>query len=182
MFKTIHIETERLLIRPFTLADLPAFHAMVSHPEVMAFLPEDIMSLEEAKGILSWLIESYAVNTREAIRKFTVAVVHRNSGKIIGWVGLGPLEFEPTEIELSYGISQEHWGNGFATEAALAMLEYGFDVVGLERIVAVTHPENIASVRVLEKIGMARESIVTGLSKEHAFYESSLLFMLHRDQ
>jgi ribosomal-protein-alanine N-acetyltransferase len=115
----------------------------------MTFLPEDVMSLEEAQGILSRLVDSYGVNTPETIRKLTVAVCLRTTGKVIGWVGLGPLEFEPREIELYYGIASLHWGKDLATEAAHAMLEYGFSAIGLRKIVAVVHPENVASVRVL---------------------------------
>jgi ribosomal-protein-alanine N-acetyltransferase len=79
-----------------------------------------------------------------------------DGGVLIGWCGLNHLE-KTDEIEVLYLIGEEYWGRGLATEAALASVEYAFDVVGLDRLIGIVHPENIASRRVLEKIGMAHK-------------------------
>ena len=146
LFAQFSLSTGRLLLRAFRREDAPAFHALTSDPEVMRFLPEDVMTRQEADRILAWLIESYEVNTLEAIRKFSVAVTLRDTGRLIGWCGLGPLDYDPSRIELYYGISPSFWKQGYATEAAQAILRFGFDVLCLQEIVAVVSPANIASV------------------------------------
>jgi ribosomal-protein-alanine N-acetyltransferase len=178
MFNDLYIETERLVLRCFRMDDLPAFLALVGQPEVMEYLPEDVMKLEEARDTLNWIIESYGVNTPDQIRKFTVAVARNRSNEIIGWCGLGPLEFDPERIELYYGISYPDWGKGYATEAARAMLRYGFEMVGLREIVAVVNRENLASKRVLEKLGMPYRREVRNLKPEHKTYEGHLFYSL----
>jgi ribosomal-protein-alanine N-acetyltransferase len=81
------------------------------------------------------------------------AVVERASGRVIGACGLQLLEDGP-EVELGYRLGRASRGHGYATEAARVWLEYGFETLGLDRIVAVAWPENTASWRVMEKCGM----------------------------
>jgi ribosomal-protein-alanine N-acetyltransferase len=182
MFRDIHLETDRLLIRPFTAGDLLPLHAILSEEAVVEYLPEATMSLEEVEAILDFVTECYARNTPKAIIKFTVAVVDKASGLLIGWVGLGPLEFETDRVELFYGLNETWWGRGIATEAARAMLHFGFVTLGLPEIVAAVKPENKASVRVLEKLGMEYRSTVRDLPQEQAFYEGHLLYSLRRHE
>lgn len=70
------------------------------------------------------------------------------------------MDCKPEDVEIFYGLSNEYWGQGLATEAAKAMLHYGFDIIGLKRIIAVVKPDNIASRKVIEKIGMKFEKIL----------------------
>jgi ribosomal-protein-alanine N-acetyltransferase len=182
LFREIAIESGRIRIRPFSMDDAEDLHAIVSQEKVVEFLPEDVMSKEETKRILGWLIDCYDRNSPERIRKFTTAVVLRETNKLIGWCGLGPLDFEESETELYFGISTEHWGKGIATEAGALMLDYGFRRLGLDRIVAVVQAENLASKRVVEKLGMGYRKTVSGLAPEHAFYEGSLYFDLTATQ
>ena len=82
------------------------------------------------------------------------AVTARESAAVIGDGGLIHLAFRGPEIEVGYRLKSPYWGKGYATEVARSAVAYGFDTLGLERIVAVTHPENVASQRVLEKAGL----------------------------
>ncbi|MDH4157447.1 MAG: GNAT family N-acetyltransferase [candidate division Zixibacteria bacterium] len=182
MFENIRLETSRLVIRPLTVRDLPQFHALLRDKEVLQYLPEDVMSREEARGILSWLIGCYSKNTPERIIKFTVGVAQKENNELIGWCGFGPLEFDPSEIEIYYGLSRHYWGRGLATEAAGAMMHYAFERVGLKRLVAVVRPENRASVRVIEKLGLIYGKTVTGLPSDYAAYEGDFYYSLNRDQ
>jgi ribosomal-protein-alanine N-acetyltransferase len=182
LFRGIEIGTERIKIRPLSMGDAEDLHAIVSQERVVEFLPEDVLSREETEQILGWLIECYDRNTPERILKFTAAVTLRETDRLIGWCGLGPLDFDESEIELYFGVSPEHWGKGIATEAGASMLAYGFRCLGLDRIVAVVRPENVASKRVLEKLGMNQRRTVSGLRPEHAFYEGSLYFDSTADQ
>jgi ribosomal-protein-alanine N-acetyltransferase len=182
MLKGTHLETERLLLRPFDLRDTESLHGILRQEEVTRYLPEDVMSLEEVKRIVAWLTECYQKNTPEHIVKLTLAVVWKEDQRIIGWCGLGPLEFNPREIEIYYGLSKEYWGKGIATEAAQAMLRYAFDTIKLDKIVAVTHPENIASVKIIEKMGMISGKRIESLPAEHSYYEGCLYYSLYREE
>lgn len=182
IFTDINIKTTRLIIRPFSLDDAAQLNAVVSQEAVVKYLPEDVMSLDEVKDILTWLLDCYRKNTPENILKFTVAIEWKADHRVIGWCGLGPLDFRPSQVELFFGLSDEFWGRGIATEAAAAMLAYGFETIGLPRIVAVVHPENVASKRVIEKLRMPCTGRVTGLPEEHRFYEGCLQYELTRDE
>ena len=113
--------------------------------------------------------------------KFSAAVTLLPEGELVGWCGLGPLPTEESEIEIYYGLSSAAWGRGIATEAAAALLGYGFESAGLERIVAIVRPENPASRRVLEKIGMVYRHDLAGLPEEQAFFEGCHYFDRERD-
>jgi ribosomal-protein-alanine N-acetyltransferase len=182
MFKDMYIQTERLILRPYTMDELHELHQILSQKEVVKYLPEDVMSLEDTKRVLTWIIECYGKNTSENIVKFSVGVFHKEECKLIGWCGLGPLEFEPSEIEIYYGFSQDCWGKGFATEAAKAMLDYGFQVIGLNRIVAIVMPENVASKRVIEKMGMIYQKQVKNLPPKHKIYQGDYYYSLTRNE
>ncbi len=178
MFRDLHLETPGAIIRPFTMGDAAALYAILRQEEVMRFLPEGQMSLEEVRETLAWIIDCYDKNTPERIIKFTAAVTLRGTGEVVGWVGLGPLDFEPSQIELFYGIDRAFWGRGLATEAARAMLGYGFNKLGRHRIVAVVHPDNAASIRVIVKTGLRYERTIGSLPAEHNAYEGDYYYSL----
>ena len=182
MFRDINLETTRLVIRPFTLDDLRALHAILSEKAVMKYLPEDVLSLEEVERILDFVTDCYTRNTPNDIIKFTVAVVDKAIGRLIGWVGLGPLEFDTARVELYYGLAEIYWGRGLATEAARAMLDFGFRSLALPEIVAVVSPENKASGRVLEKLGMKYLRVVRSLPADQRFYTGFLYYSLSREE
>ena len=182
MFTDLFLETDRLVHKPFTKNDLEQLHKIVSQKEVVKYLPEDVMSLEETKEILTWLISCYERNSPQKIIKYTVGVYHKEDEKLIGWCGLGPLEFDESEIEVYFGLSQEYWGRGLATESAGAMLGYSFSVIGLDKIVAVVNPENTASKRVIEKLRMTYRKQVKGLPENFKAYEGHLYYSMSRNE
>lgn len=178
-FVSAHIETRRMLLRPFKNRDLSAFIDIASEEEVLAFLPStDRMTREQLTEVFVWLRECYESNTIGTIRKFTLAVALKRTGKIIGWCGLGPLEYNEFEIEFYFVISHRHWGRGFATEAARALLGYALGVLGIQALVAVVHPSNRASIRVIEKLGMRPEGVVHDLPAAHHDYEGHARYSL----
>ncbi len=109
-------------------------------------------SIEDSERRLQWAIEHHE---RHGFGLW--AVTSRETGTVMGDCGLFLSAQRGPEIELAYRLAKAHWGRGFATEAARAWLEHGFGDLGLGRIVAVTHDENAAARRVLEKIGMRPE-------------------------
>ena len=97
------------------------------------------------------------------------AMIWKETGEIIGWSGLMPLE-NSGEIEVGYGMIKEFWGKGIGLETALGWLDYGFNQAGLERIVAVAEPENVGSWRIMEKCGMRYEKTEVHYGIECLFY------------
>lgn len=145
------IETERLLLRPFTPDDVDPLHAIWSDPAAARF------------GGPGWPRPETLVDTRRYLEPIlagqrergyaTWAVIERSSGRLIGDCGLFPADGVGPEVELAYGLAPDVWRRGYATEAAAACLRAGLDELDLDRIVADVDPANAASVRVLEKVG-----------------------------
>jgi RimJ/RimL family protein N-acetyltransferase len=143
------LETERLVIRPLREQDAAAIHEVWSDPETMQFLPsEPAASLDETRQRVRRHIERQ--------REFGLslwAVEERETGDVLGLCGLFPVGGTGPDIEVAYHISRRHWNRGLATEAARACVEAGL-AAGLQEILAFALPENAASLRVMEKIGM----------------------------
>ena len=148
------LETEHLLLRRLTMDDLDDLFALYHSPDVRKYYSEGIPSYEETKQELEWMI-----NTCYAKYGFGMwATIHKATGKFIGRCGLTPMDIEGHEqIEVGYMLAKEYWGQGLATEAAKAILDYGFDQVGLARLICVVNPDNQASSKVALKIGMTLE-------------------------
>ncbi len=145
------IETDRLVLRPLTLADLGPMHEVYGDREVMRYIGRGgahSETVEESEERLQRLID------HQEKHGFSMwAVTERASGAVMGDGGLILYAHRGPEIELGYRLAKPYWGKGYATEVARAWVAHGFDELGLERIVAVTHPQNVASQRVLEKAG-----------------------------
>jgi RimJ/RimL family protein N-acetyltransferase len=160
------IETARLRLRGFSPEDLDALCQVFGDPEVMKYISGGKPRTREAtrEGLLR-SIEGWRK------RGFGLwAVVEKASGRMVGYCGLTYLEDTP-EIEVAYGLAQFAWGKGFASEAAWASLEFGFNELKLERIVAVVNPSNLASRRVLEKLGMKYTKNVRHYGADLMYYE-----------
>lgn len=144
------LETERLLIRPFTLADLEDFHKIFGDARVMQYIPSGTSAdLEASRVRLARIMDQF-----ERTGLSLWAVVEKTSQRVIGDCGLFIVEGKGPDVELAYHFAFSAWGNGFASEAAAACVRYGFQSAGLLRIVALVLPENVASVRVIEKAGL----------------------------
>ena len=162
------LETERLLIRPFSEHDLDKLIEMRADSEVNKYLGGAKMQNPEslAKRLLVYI---------ECYEKFgfgVAAMIWKETSEMIGWSGLMPLD-EGDEIEVGYGMIKKFWGRGIGYEAAKAWLEYGFETAGLERIVAVAYPENKNSRRIMEKLGMSYEKNETHHGAECVCYAIS---------
>ncbi len=161
------MSTARLLLRPFTLADAPAAHAIYSDPEVMRYVGNGpVTSLAATERML----RDYVAHQERRGFSFW-AVVERSSGALIGDAGL--YSEREDEVELGYTLARSAWGHGYATEAARAWLDAAFAVHGLARVVALAEPANPASGRVLEKVGMERTGSRIAYGREHDVYAIS---------
>jgi RimJ/RimL family protein N-acetyltransferase len=159
------IETDRLLMRPVTRGDLPVLLRFRADPEVSRYLGGPEMSTPE---FVARRLEFY-LDCHRRHGFGMCALLRKGDGEMIGWSGIQPLE-DSGQIEVGYGFDRPHWGKGYATEAAAAWLRYGFEQAGLERIVAVASPENAASRRVMEKLGMRYEGTARHYNTDCVLY------------
>ncbi len=145
------IETERLVIRSFETTDAPALHERVfGDADVMRFIPRGAStSVERTRAAID------RFKSHERDNGFALwAVELRESGELIGDCGLFLVEGRGPEVEVAYHLAKAWWGQGYASEAARACIEFGFRECGLREIIAICFPEHAASRRVMEKAGM----------------------------
>lgn len=162
------IETERLFFRELTPGDLPWLIEMRSPEPVNRYLGGIRMQNAEAlTARLGFYIDCY-----KTFGFGMSAMGLKTTGELIGTSGLQPLE-ETGEIEVGYNLSERFWRQGFGYECAYAWLKYGFETAGLERIVAVAHPDNTGSRRIMEKCGMRYEKTEDHYGSDCVFYAVS---------
>lgn len=153
------IETARLILRPFAASDAPAVYEHVKEWDV-ASTTLNIPHPYEPSMADSW-IRSHAISAA-AGDGFTLAIIDRESGGLIGSISLR-LSPPHDRGELGYWVGRPYWGRGYVTEAAAAVMKYGFETLGLNRIEAHYLSRNPASGRVMQKLGMTWE----GRMREH---------------
>jgi ribosomal-protein-alanine N-acetyltransferase len=150
----IVLETKRLILRHQVIQDLDDLWALYCNPEITKYIPDAPRSREEAREELEWHMNGHPKFPELGLW----ATIHKETGKFIGRCGLLPWTIDgQQEVEVAYTIAQEFWGQGLATEAAQAILNYGFEHLNLARLISVIDSENVASQRVAEKIGMIFE-------------------------
>ena len=145
--------TKRLRLRRFAPDDVDTLHALDSDPRVMRYIGDGRTSCrDETQAAIDRILARYRDHPGQGVWHAS----RRDDGRFVGWVSLKHAGDSP-DIEIGYRLVHDAWGQGFATELARAMVVRGFEVLGLTRIIGVTHPDNLASQRVLRKIGMRDE-------------------------
>jgi ribosomal-protein-alanine N-acetyltransferase len=147
------IETKRLRLRPLLEDDIPTWAKLVyADPEVTRYLPgSDVTPVERTERLYRYFTDHWP---RHGFGEW--AVIDRETGEFLGQAGLNHIA-DLNETELDYALAKHGWGRGLATEAATAAVRYAFDIAGLERLIGFVIPENVASRRVLERIGFVYE-------------------------
>ncbi len=151
--ETPHLRTDRLRLRPFTDADVDHLFALHSNPAVMRYWDSPRWS-DAARA------QRFVAKCREIADEGTgarVAIERAADGAFLGWCGL--IEWDPDyrSASLGYCLDEAGWGQGYATEAAHALLRWAFDTLDLNRVQSETDTRNLASARVLEKLGFVHE-------------------------
>ena len=150
----IAIRTERLILRTWNNNDVCDYYSINSDPKVIEFLLKT-SSVDEIKEFIHSMNEQF-----HALGFTLFAVEEKTTGELIGFIGLNSPKwvapFTPC-VEIGWRLSSACWGKGYATEGALAVLDYGFNHCDLKEILAWTVPENLRSIRVMEKIGMKHD-------------------------
>ncbi len=144
------LTTPRLQLTPACAADAGALHTLWTAPEVRRFLWDGaVIAPEVATGLVQRSIDSF---DRHGFGLWVVRL--RSTGALIGFCGLR-LRDNAKDPELLYGLAPPYWRQGFASEAGRAVLAYAFDTLGIERVSAATDAPNVASERVLQRLGMS---------------------------
>jgi ribosomal-protein-alanine N-acetyltransferase len=144
------LATDRLELRPFDTDDASALHALFVDPEVRRYLLDD--QVVEPPWVDAEIEASRERFERGGLGLWTI--LRRGEGAVIGFVGFREF-FSPPQLQLVYGLLPTAWGQGLATEASREAIRFAFEEAGLDAVVAATDPPNGASMRVMERLGMA---------------------------
>ena len=148
MEKTNVIETDRLVLRPFTLDDVSDLYRMSQEDGMAKWIPDQVYEdEEEAKGVVEFLMAQYVEKPTPNEAPYVIGIVLKDNDGLIGHVGLSPLG---EDVELGYAIAEKQQGNGYATEAVEAMTHWALHELGLPSVLGVVDSNNIASCKVLE--------------------------------
>src|SRR4051794_35742006 len=151
------LETQRLVLRHLLPGDLDDLFALYRDPEVRRYFPEGTLTYEETKEELEWFLGGHPTHPQLGLW----ATIHKETDQFIGRCGLLPWTIEQRpEVEVAYMLAKEYWGQGLGTEAAQAILDYGFGQLQLSRLICLIDRENQASIKVARKIGMRLEKEV----------------------
>ncbi|AEV84740.1 acetyltransferase [Actinoplanes sp. SE50] len=168
------IETARLTLREWRDEDLDPLAAMNADPEVMRYILDgEVRDRDQSAAGLQKMIRDWR---QQGFGLFAVQV--RDTGALIGWAGLAVPTFLPEvlpAVEIGWRLSRAAWGHGFATEAATAALRFGFDTIGLDRLISIRHVENVRSARVMAKLGLLQEfeTVIPGFDQPVAVHARS---------
>lgn len=168
------IETERLVLRPYTEADFDALHALYSDASVARWLYDGPSTVDETEARLRRKRDGHSLSEEQGLS----AAVELRDGTYVGDVGLfymAPAQHR--SIELGFSFAPAHQGNGYATEAARALVDWAFSV-GLHRVYGRLEPRNVASARVLEKLGMRREAHLVENEWVKGEWQSELVYAI----
>lgn len=143
-------ETNRLILRIWGYEDIKDYAQIISDPEVMKFIGNGLaQNLQEAELYITKCIEVFAENGWSRF-----AVINKETNKLMGFCGFANYN---NELDFGWRFAKKFWGKGYGTEAAKVVLELGIKTYKFQRIVCIVYPENKASIRIIEKIGMKFE-------------------------
>ena len=169
------LTTPRLVLRTFRRDDLPAYAALNADPDVYRWLGGEPLSREHSDEIAEWANECVEVQGYGL-----VAVERASDGVFLGMCGLHHQESFPDDVEIAWRFAFEHWGHGYATEAARAWLAFGFDVVGLPAVISTTDHDNERSQGVMRRIGMTFDRRTTMVDDGQEF--DAVVYVITRDE
>ena len=181
---TVILETGRLRLRNWRDSDRPLFAGINADPEVMAFFP-----FRRTRTEADALMDRITSRIEQTGFGFYAAAI-RETNEPIGFCGLALTDLEPFfpdgTLEIGWRLARLHWGKGYATEAAKALLQYGFERHGVAEIVSFAVPQNTRSTAVMERIGMqragSRDFDHPGISDEHGHLRAHVVYDITRKQ
>lgn len=172
------LETERLILRRLRIEDAKDIFEYACDPLVTQFTTwHEHQSLADSQLFLESVIEEYKTN-----QAATWGIVHKGDNKLIGTCGFFHWNVDDSKAEVGYNLSRKYWNQGYMTEAVRAIITFGFETMLLNRIEALCQPENIASARVMEKVGMQFEGILRQEIFVKGTFQDSKIYSLLREE
>lgn len=147
----MHLITPRLILRDFVIDDWPAVYDYQRDPRYLRFYDWEDRTEDEVSRFVQMFIDQQEQRPRT---RYQLAVTLQSDGRLIGNAGIRLAVAGAAEAEIGYEVRPDEWGRGYATEAAREIVRFGFEELGVRRIAAWTVADNVASTRVLEKVGM----------------------------
>jgi ribosomal-protein-alanine N-acetyltransferase len=177
--KGIRVQTDRLLLREVVPEDLEAIHAYAGDPEVLRYLPLEPSTREQTAASLRTMLHAQHERPR---RRVVLAVVPDRAAQAAGTVVLRISSQQQREGHLAVCLRRSSWGHGYATEACSALLRLGFGSLELHRIHTTVSVDNLASVRLMHKLGMRNEGrLVEHLQIAGEWLDSFVFALLRRE-
>ena len=147
----MRIETQRLLLSLYTEREHDTFVKLVTDPLVMRYVDKGVLTVPQAEGLWTRLVDEWYPQGVDTIW----AVFAKDNGRYVGNASVRPRPERQKDWEIGYYLLPDEWGKGFASEIADRLVHYSFDALGLEEIFATVDVDNLASRRVLEKVGLS---------------------------
>lgn len=148
------LETDRLILRRLLPDDLDDLFTLYRDPQIRQYFPEGTLTYEETREELEWFLNGHPEHPELGLW----ATIHKPTQRFIGRCGLLPWTIDGrAEVEVAYLLDRAYWGQGLATEAAQALVHYGFTNLSLSRLICLIKPQNQASINVARRIGMTLE-------------------------
>ena len=170
------LETDRLILRPFVAEDFDAVFAMQSRPDVARYLVWDARNEDEVRTALEVKVSSTAIRA-EGDALFLAAVL-RSTDELVGDIVLHWISREHSTAEIGFIVHPDHQGHGYATEAVRPLLGLAFEDLRLHRVIGRAEARNVASARVLEKLGMRREAHLIENEYVKGEWQSELVYAI----
>jgi ribosomal-protein-alanine N-acetyltransferase len=170
------LETERMILRPLTESDIPWLLEHFGKDLVNQHVEDDnVTTIDEAR-------ELYEAFIRPRPFLFRLGMVLKDSGQLIGTIGFYGINQEHKRAILGADLDPAHWGEGLATEAVLALVRYGFEVMELNRIEASADPDNIESIKLIERTGFVKEGVKRQLDWYKGVFHDDVCYSMLRGE
>ena len=187
MVTDISLQTPRLILREYQQSDFHGVHAYASDPATVKFMTWGPNTPADTQNFIDMAIAEQFIDPRinyyfVVAFRYTNLNPEFNKDQIIGGCGIHIQKNDPDHAYIGYGFNKIFWGEGYATEAAVALIRFGFDELGLRRICATCDTRNIASVHVLEKTGMRREWHKIKHIRQKGAWRDSYLYAILADE
>lgn len=169
------ITTRRFLIREYTTEDAASVYGYVKDPIYWQFQRSDAPSEEQIKSLIEWVVREQSASPRLL---YFLAVTRRDSGEIIGEAVLKITNLANRQGDLGFGVVPKFWKQGYGTEIGHAILDAAFTHFKLHRVAGLCSPDNKSSIRVMQKLGMAREGLLRDVHYGRGKWWSSLVYSI----
>jgi [ribosomal protein S5]-alanine N-acetyltransferase len=171
----MRLETARLVLREFQESDFEAVHKYASDPEVVRYMD---FGPNGEKDTLYFIQSQIQHQNEQPRRVFGLALVCKADAQLIGACSIVVANAQNREAFIGYILNKDYWNRGYVTEAAGEIIKFGVKELGLHRIYATCHPDNIGSYRVMEKVGMHREGLLREDKFVRGHWRDSLIYSI----